>query len=214
MPAKINDVRAFNAEFDKAIETIRASEKITKETLKVYANLAIDATHQFNQPAYLNKLRAVLTPVNMRAFTEFASKFSGYHFDKDAMLFDKKSKKRYAPALGAWQQFREDPLNNIWTWQKEHLQVEATPFNVEDLKSSFSKAWKRAHTANISNVEILKAMLSVTDKTEGVVFSVDDVADALLEMGIENELTVEEKSILFPKSDNVGNVAKAEPIVI
>lgn len=214
MPAKINDVRAFDAEFDKALETLGASEKITKDTLKVYANLAIDATHQFSQPAYLNKLRAVLTPVNMRAFTEFASKFSGYHFDKDAMLFDKKSKKRYAPALEAWQQFREDPLNNIWTWQKEHLQVEASPFNVEDLKSSFSKAWKRAHTANISNVEILKAMLSVTDKTEGVVFSIEDVSEALMSMGIEGALSIEEDSILAPKNENVGNVAKFEPALM
>ena len=211
MPAKINDVRAFDAEFDKALSLLGESEKITKDTLKVYANLAIDATHQFNQPAYLNKLRAVLTPVNMRAFTEFASKFSGYHFDQDAMLFDKKSKKRYAPAMEAWTAFREDPLNNIWTWQKDHLKVEAQPYNVEDLKASFTKSWRKAHTANISNVEILKAMLSVADKDNGVVFSVDDVADALLEIGIENELTVAEKSILFPKNDNIGEVQKAEP---
>lgn len=211
MPAKINDIRAFDAEFDKALETLGASEKITKETLKVYANLAIDATHQFNQPAYLNKLRAALSPVNMRTFTEFASLFSGYHFDEDAMLFDKKSKKRYAPALEAWTVFREDPLNNIWTWHKKKNPGSGALFDVNTLKSSFSKAWKKAHTANISNVEILKAMLSVADKDSGVVFSVDDVADALLEIGIENELTVAEKSILFPKNDNVGEVQKAEP---
>lgn len=210
MPAKINDVRAFDAEFDKALETIGASEKITKETLKVYANLAIDATHQFNQPAYLNKLRGVLTPVNQRAFTEFATRFGGYHFDKDAMLFDKKSKKRYAPSLEAWNAFREDPLNNIWTWQKTGLRIEAHPFNVEDLKSSFAKTWKKAHQANLSNVDILKAMLSVADKDEHAVFSIEDVSEALISMGIEGNLSVEETSILAPKDGNVGNVAKAE----
>ena len=208
---KINDERAFNAEFDRALETLGASEKVTKETLKVYANLAIDACHQFGQPAYLNKLRAVLTPVNMRAFTEFAIHFAGYHFDKDAMLFDKKSKKRYAQSLEMWNKFREDPLNNIWVWQKHNLKMERTPLNVEGLKTSFGKTWKQAHKANIPNVEILKALLSVTDGDENTVFSVDDVAEALQSLGIEGNLSIEENSILAPKDDNVGSVAKAEP---
>lgn len=214
MPAKINDERAFNVEFDKALETLGASEKVTKETLKVYANLAIDATHQFGQPAYLNKLRAVLTPVNMRAFTEFAIHFSGYHFDKDAMLFDKKSKKRYAAALEMWNKFREDPLNNLWVWQKHNLKMERMPINVESLKTSFGKTWKQAHQANISNVEILKALLSVTDGDAHTLFSVDDLAEALQAVGIDNVLSVAENSILAPKVDNVGDVAKAEPALI
>lgn len=212
--SKINDVRAFDAEFEKALETLGASEKVTKETLKVYANLAIDACHQFGQPAYLNKLRSVLTPVNMRAFTEFAIHFSGYHFDKDAMLFDKKSKKRYAQSLEMWNKFREDPLNNLWVWQKHNLKMERVPLNVEGLKSSFGKTWKQAHKANIPNVEILKALLSVTDSDEHNVFSVDDVAEALQSLGIEGNLSIEENSILAPKDDNVGNVAKAEPAMI
>lgn len=211
---KINDVRAFDVEFDKALETLSASEKVTKETLKVYANLAIDACHQFGQPAYLNKLRSVLTPVNMRAFTEFAIHFSGYHFDKDAMLFDKKSKKRYAAALEMWNKFREDPLNNLWVWQKHNLKMERMPFNVEGLKTSFGKTWKQAHKANIPNVEILKALLSVADADEHAVFSIEDVAEALQSLGIEGDLSIEENSILAPKDDNVGNVAKAEPAMI
>lgn len=208
---KINDVRAFDVEFDKALETLSASEKVTKETLKVYANLAIDACHQFGQPAYLNKLRSVLTPVNMRAFTEFAIHFSGYHFDKDAMLFDKKSKKRYAAALEMWNKFREDPLNNLWVWQKHNLKMERMPINVEGLKTSFGKTWKQAHKANIPNVEILKALLSVADADEHAVFSIEDVAEALQSLGIEGDLSIEENSILAPKEANVGNVAKEEP---
>ena len=211
---KINDVRAFDVEFDKALETLSASEKVTKETLKVYANLAVDACHQFGQPAYLNKLRSVLTPVNMRAFTEFAIHFSGYHFDKDAMLFDKKSKKRYAAALEMWNKFREDPLNNLWVWQKHNLKMERMPINVEGLKTSFGKTWKQAHKANIPNVEILKALLSVADADEHAVFSIEDVAEALQSLGIEGDLSIEENSILAPKDDNVGNVAKAEPAMI
>lgn len=211
---KINDVRAFDVEFDKALETLSASEKVTKETLKVYANLAVDACHQFGQPAYLNKLRSVLTPVNMRAFTEFAIHHSGYHFDEDAMLFDKKSKRRYASALELWNKFREDPNNNLWLWQKNHLKMERMPINVEGLKTSFGKTWKQAHKANIPNVEILKALLSVADKSEKAVFSIEDVAEALQSLGIEGDLSIEENSILAPKVDNVGNVAKAEPAMI
>ena len=74
--AKIADHKAFDVEFANAVQSIGASEKITKDLLKVYASLAVQAVHQFQNPDYLNRLRVVLTPVNMRAFTQFAIHFS------------------------------------------------------------------------------------------------------------------------------------------
>jgi len=213
MPAKINDVRAFDAKFNEGVESLGKSEKITKDVLKYLANMAIDATHQFQVPHYMNNLRAVLSPVNKRAFTMFCQRFGGFHFDEGAQLFDKKSGKKWEPSVKNWAAKRENPHFNIWTWQEIDLGMEdkAAPYTIEDFKASATKSWKKAHKANLSNVEILKAILSVSDKADHCVFSIQDVSEALMSMGIEGNLSVEEDSILAPKNDNVGNVAKAEP---
>lgn len=180
--AAIADVKAFDAEFNNAVEQLGASEKITKSLLKVYASLAVQAVHQFQNPAYLNKLRGALTPVNKKVFTEFALYYAGYSFDKDAQAFTTKSKKRYIEAKARWDAFCEDPLNNIWVFADRHIQVERKPFNVQALNDSFKRVWRAAHEANISNVDVIKAMLSVKDGDKGVVFSAQDIADALQAM--------------------------------
>ena len=180
--AAIADVKAFDVEFNNAVEQIGASEKITKSLLKVYASLAVQAVHQFQNPAYLNKLRAALTPVNKKVFTEFALYFAGYSFDKDAQAFTTKSKKRYIEAKARWDAFCEDPLKNIWSWAETSIQVERKPLNVQALNDSFQRTWRAAHKANISNVDVLKAMLSVKDGDKGIVFSAQDIAEALQAM--------------------------------
>ena len=180
--AAIADVKAFDVEFNNAVEQIGASEKITKSLLKVYASLAVQAVHQFQNPAYLNKLLAALTPVNKKVFTEFALYFAGYSFDKDSQAFTTKSKKRYIEAKARWDAFCEDPLNNLWVWADRHGTWERKPFSVQTLNGSFQRAWRAAHKANISNVDVLKAMLSVKDGDKGVVFSAQDIAEALQAM--------------------------------
>lgn len=201
--AKIADHKAFDVEFANAVQSIGASEKITKDLLKVYASLAVQAVHQFQNPDYLNRLRAVLTPVNMRAFTQFAIHFSGYSFDEETMSFTTKSKKRYAAALELWNKFSEDPLNNIWTWQRDHLKVERQPMTIAGLGDSFKRTWKQAHKANISNVEILKAMLSVKDGDEGVVFSAQDIAEALQAMNDQAPVAGEKVALPEAKPEQV-----------
>lgn len=176
---KIIDIRAFDAEFDLAIKTLSESERITKDTLRLYANLAIDAVHQTGQCAYLNKLSSALTPVNRKVWLAFAKHFAGFHYDNDQLMFDKKSKKRYAQAVKDWDVFREDPHNNIWTWAERNIQVEVKPYTVDKLQKSMSSAWKAAHSANIKNVEVIRALMSVKGADGQPVFSMDDVAEAL-----------------------------------
>lgn len=181
--AAIADVKAFDVEFNNAVEQIGASEKITKNLLKVYASLAVQAVHQFQNPDYLNRLRAVLTPVNKKTFTEFAIRFSGYSFDDEVRKeFVGKSKKRYDSALKLWEEFSEDPLKNIWTWAEREIVPNIKPFDATKLNKTFASAWKKAHEANISNVDVLKAMLSVKDGDKGIVFSAKDIAEALQAM--------------------------------
>jgi len=193
--AVIADVKAFDVEFNNAVEQIGASEKITKSLLKVYASLAVQAVHQFQNPAYLNKLRAALTPVNKKVFTEFALYYAGYSFDKDAQAFTTKSKKRYIEAKARWDAFCEDPLNNIWKWAETSIQVERKPLNVQALNDSFQRTWRAAHKANISNVDVLKAMLSVKDGDKGIVFSAQDIAEALQAMNDQAPIAAEKVAL-------------------
>lgn len=202
--AKIADHKAFDVEFTNAVQSIGASEKITKDLLKVYASLAVQAVHQFQNPDYLNRLRAVLTPVNKKVFTEFAVHFSGYSFDdEERHEFTGKSKKRYASALELWNKFSEDPLKNIWTWAEREIVPNISTFNVESLNKSFATAWKKAHKANISNVEILKAMLSVKDGDDCVVFSAQDIAEALQAMNDQAPVAGEKVAVPKPKPEQV-----------
>lgn len=200
--AKIADHKAFDVEFANAVQSIGASEKITKDLLKVYASLAIQAVHQFQNPDYLNRLRAVLTPVNKKTFTEFAIRFSGYTFDdEERHEFVGKSKKRYAAALELWNEFSEDPLKNIWTWAEREIVPNIKPFDPARLSKTFANAWKKAHEANISNVEILKAMLSVKDGKDGVVFSAQDIAEALQAMNEQAPVAGEKVAVPEPKPE-------------
>ena len=196
--AVIADVKAFDAEFNNAVEQIGASEKITKNLLKVYASLAVQAVHQFQNPAYLNKLRAALTPVNKKTFTEFALYFAGYSFDEDVQAFTTKSKRRYIESKARWDAFCEDPLKNIWSWAEREIVPNIKPFDSARMGKTFANTWKKAHEANISNVDILKAMLSVKDGDDGVVFSAQDIAEALQAMNDQAPVAGEKHNVPAP----------------
>jgi hypothetical protein len=200
----------FEAGFNTAIEALGAAEKITKETLKVWANKVIEATHATGQTAYMNKLIAVLTPVNKKVSILFLGHFTGYRYDEKEMSFLNKDKKKYAQALIDWEKFSADPLNNIWVWADRHIEVAHKPFTLDDVSVKTSRIWKDAHAAGLTNGDIIRAMLSAKDKDKAVVFTLDDIVSALSELGVEGDLKVEDTSI-FVRGDVSGLVSGDTP---
>lgn len=196
------DKQAFEAGFPGMIERVATSERVTKDELKVWCNSIVAFVHAFGTIERVNTLMSVLTPVNKKVAREFFSYFLGYSFEEKEMRFTSKSKKRYHEAVKNWENFSSDPLNNIWVWAERHIEVQRKGF---DLKDTLSRTWKNAHKANIPNNQILSTLLSVTDKEGVLVFSLDDVVNALESLSIHSEVKPEQASPFF----NVENVQKA-----
>lgn len=181
---------AFEASFDKRLKTLQAVEKVTKVELQTLANETVEMTHVSGQIVYMNKVMAVLSPFNKRLAKTFFLYFTGYHFDEASALFDKKSPKRYTEALARWTKFKEDPLNNIWTYSRD-VKVEHPPLTTGDVSKRISALWSASHKANISNVDMLKAMLTANQPTKGkndipkLAFSLGDIIDALQALDVE-----------------------------
>lgn len=181
---------AYEATFDKRLITLQDSEKVSKAELQTLANDTVEMTHVSGQIVYMNKVMAVLSPFNKRLAKTFFLYFAGYHYDEKTNLFDKKSSKRYPEALKRWNTFKEDPLNNIWTFSRD-IKVEAPPLTIGDVGKRMSTLWSAGHRANISNVDMLKAMLTATQPTKGkkdipkLAFTLGDVIDALQSLDVE-----------------------------
>lgn len=201
--AKI-DKQAFEAGFPGMIERVSASERVTKDELRVWCNDIVAFVHAFGTIERVNTLLGVLTPVNKKVAREFFSFFLGYSFDENEMRFTSKSKKRYLNSVKEWEKFSEDPLNNIWTWADRHIEVTRKGFN---LSETFGKAWKAAHKANIPNKDVIAALLNVKDKEGSLVFTVEDVVSALQALSLSAEVKPEQGSPFF----NVENVNR-EPM--
>ena len=177
--------KEFDIGFPKMVKRVAASEKITKADLREWCNHIVHAMHTYGHIDYMNKLIAVLSPMNKRTCVEFFKTFAGYKINPDTGVFEGKDKKKYLKALADWQKFSADPLNNIWVWSERHLDVVVKPFTTEDITKRMSSLWKSAHQANISNVDILKAVLSAKDKGTGLVFSLDDIITCLTELDVQ-----------------------------
>lgn len=205
--AKMNK-QQFEAGFAPMLERVAGAERVTKAELKEWCNHIVQAMHDFGNIDYMNKLIKVLTPMNKRVVLEFFKHFTGYHLNTDEGIFDKKSKKRYIEALGNWERFSQDPLNNVWTWAERHIQIDVKPFTVEDVAKRASSLWKSAHAANISNSQIIQSILLAKDANGKLAFSLDDVVQALQSLDVEVAAETHQGSV-FERGDIRADVAEA-----
>lgn len=147
---------AFVASFEKALKQLTKTEKVTKELLRDLSRTVLEAVHSTGDIGYVNRLNAVLTPVNRRVSAKFFEHFTGFHYDTVSFLFTKKSKKRYDEALKNAIEFLADPHQNLWTWAERNIEIERKDFTVDKVSDIVKKALKK----NISQADILKAVLS------------------------------------------------------
>lgn len=168
--------QAFEQAFETTINKLADSEKVTKGELKTVSRSILVATHTTGQVLYMNKLIAVLTPVNKKVAVAFLKCFTGYVYDDVMNMFTKKSKKKYEQAVKDYEEFMADPHANIWTWADKHIEVTHKPFSLDKVTHYMTKALKDAQGVGLSDVDIIKAVLKA-----GI------TANAMLEiMGDEN----------------------------
>lgn len=155
---------AFVFTFDKVLDSLQQSEKITKATLLTLSRDLLLLLHTQNTKqgdiGYINRVINVLTPVNRRAFLAFCKEFTGFILNEDGTMFLKKSKKHYEEVAERAIEWLNDPHNNIWTWSETRLTVEAvpTPFNAEYVKKQTAALLKKADKAGMSQAELMGAI--------------------------------------------------------
>lgn len=149
----------FNAYFDNQLSALDGAEKITKAVLLDLSRQILTAHHETQDIGYINRLLAVLTPVNRKVANLYFSEFSGFNFNAKAGEFGKKDKKNYEEAKQRAITFLDDPMNNIWSWAGRNVEVEAKEFDEARLKKAMEATLKKADKAGMSQKQVLKALL-------------------------------------------------------
>lgn len=149
------DKKAFDVNFDNAIDTLTKSEKITKDTLRELSRSVLEVHFFTEDISYINRTLNALSPVNKRAATEYFKAFAGFQFSLEAQVFTKKDKKQFEQKKEETAEFLADVHNNIWTWADRNLQIEAKPFDINAVSKYFASAIKKAEKAGYSDVDVL-----------------------------------------------------------
>jgi hypothetical protein len=159
--AQFNSI-AFVASFDKVLETLTQSERVTKATLQSLSRDLLALLHTKNPKqgdiGYINRTIAVLTPVNRKVFIAFGRAFTGFITDAGNTTFLKKSKKHYDDAAIKALEWLDDPMNNIWSWADREIDIVPKEFTLDAVKKQTENMLKKAEKNNISQAEILGAM--------------------------------------------------------
>ena len=124
-------VEAVNSKIVK----LGKAEKVTKALLGELSRdlLAYVAVQESWDVAAINRLLAVLTPINKKTAVLFFSHFLPFSFNKDegnfgAMAKNKEKKaKDKEESLAKVGVFLADEDNNIWTYAEENIKVEQKP---------------------------------------------------------------------------------------
>lgn len=149
------DKKAFDVQFDNAIDTLTTSEKTTKQILRDLSRTVLEVLFFTEDIGYVNRTIQSLSPVNKRVAIEYFKAFSGFTFNKEANAFGKKNKKQFEEIKATALEFLTDPHNNIWTWAEVNVEIAAKPFDIHAVSKYFSNAIKKAEKAGYSDVDVL-----------------------------------------------------------
>jgi ubiquinone biosynthesis protein UbiJ len=173
----------FAVAFAASIDALAQSEHVTKRELMHLSRSVLEATHETGDIQYVNKLIAILTPVNKKVAIVFFRHFTGFSFDDKLAMFTKKSKKRYAEAFVQYVQFLADPHNNIWTWAARNIEIEQKEFDLKKVTDYVRNAMKKA-----PQVDIMKAVIAAGITAETIIAIMGEVG---LEADVKEELPQE-----------------------
>lgn len=166
---------AFEVNFAASMLALAGSEKITKAELMVQSRAILEATHVTGDIAYVNRLLAILTPVNRKVCVKFFEHFAGFSYDDGLASFTKKSKKRYEEAEKLSAEFLEDPLNNVWTWADRNIEVTSKEFDLAQVTQAFNNFVKKAQKVNLTQKDVIKAVLASGVELETILELMQDV---------------------------------------
>lgn len=174
-------LNTFVASFDRNVLRIQRAEKITRALVSDMSRDVLFAVHETGDISYINKLMAVLTPMNKRTFALFGKEFTGFVFDDTTNTFTKKSKKEYDGAKNRSMTALEDPHFNLWTWSDKNVKLEAAPLDLSKVTQFIKQTLKRAAKEGIDQSAVIEA-----------VFAAGMDADALIAVLGKMDIEIEE----------------------
>jgi len=151
------NAQQFNTRFNADLDAVKASEKITREKLRDMSRYMLEALHDYAPDIRpVNDLLNVLTPVNRKVAIEFFREFTGFTYDKKESRFTQKDKRKYEDDRNASAEFLEDPLNNIWTWANQNIEVDRVvkPFDPKEVEKAVEKQLKKARQQGVAGAEV------------------------------------------------------------
>lgn len=151
-----------------SINIIRESERISKAELSKFSREAIAFVIETKDVRPVNMLlgvdetgKAVLSPANRRIANRFMKEFIPFSVEGDVdtqIIFGKLKAKQFDKYADKVNAFLEDKNNDIWSWQKDNIQMEPKPV---DYVSKLTKATEKAlKDGNVSAVDALKAVMA------------------------------------------------------
>lgn len=171
------DKAVFEQAFDKSLESLAASEKITKATLLTLSRSVLEAHHATQDIGYINRLIAVLTPINKKAAILYFEAFAGFTFSKEKQEFTKKDKKHYDGKQQEAMAFLEDVNNNIWSWASRNIEMDAKEFDEERMKKALENVLKKADKAGFDQAMVVRGLLAAGLKISTLLAIVEEMGD-------------------------------------
>lgn len=150
------------------INTIRESERVSKAELSIFSREALSFVIETKDVRVVNMLlgvddnsKAILSPANRRVANRFFKDFIPFTSEGDVdgqLTFIKLKPKAFDKYVAKVQAFLATPDNDIWTWQKDNIQMEPKPVDyVSKLTKATEKALKEGH---LTPVDALKAVMA------------------------------------------------------
>ena len=142
------------------IATLANAEKVTKSVLSELSRDLIDyvliqGTHDI---AAVNRTLAVLTPMNKQTAVLFFGAFLPHKMNEDTGMFGGLDKKAKDKKLQLSTEFLADESNDIWSWAKDNVKVEAKEVDyIGKVTKAISQAIEKGHA---SQAELVKAVLA------------------------------------------------------
>lgn len=166
----------------RQIQTLAKHEKVTKEVLGQLSRGVLslhlnegDNRHNVN---VVNKLLSVLSPANQRIARLFFVAFLPYAFDNEANTFGKLIKKEEKRELKylAIASFLHEEDNDIWSWQAEHINMEAKPVDYSAKITKTIEVAMREDKGAFTPSQVLQAVFAAGVSVQDVVAMLDTIA--------------------------------------
>lgn len=170
------------------IERLGNAERVTKAELSALSRelleyVLIDNTGDIDA---VNRMIAVLTPMNKRTAALYFPNFLPYAYDEESFTFGKKVKKAFDKKLEAAKLWLSVDTNDIWAWAEANIEMKKkAPKYLEQITKNIERGLADEEYG-VTVLEVMQAVLAAEGLTAAdVLASLNLMSDRAVEAGDE-----------------------------